>query len=769
MTIAELTGRLNKNLSIEDRVECLLERSKLYEADNKLLESAMDCKEVLSIDKNNIDAQTKLRGFDKNPKLLIQSLLKSIDHEHDAETKNSLLNKLLTFNIDTPTAFSLIQKFTGDKGAIIRIANNTLKRKEDFLNILGLLENNSDGLLVVLEFLKRYKSLDIADQVYSFVQNIWSDTVFAIFFELAKMENNHTQVISNDSLLRDLASQLSQREEVALLFFQFIPSLNEKQYKKLVKALDDQLGNMLHRPDGEIISFIDNCFKIDNSIGSKMFQSPGIVSSIIDTVEMESIETRRAFLVMLNLACNDKASRACIHSDCLQFLLQSMKSTDPKLESLSRLIITKLLLDQKQVKVELDDLFDYFKNGVSVKELSTISVEGISYLSSLAEFKSRIADDSALLRRLSEKMEDSYGFTTIVYNLIKRRDALSEEQKSMLEVKKFAKDIQLDVIKEYNHPEHDDEAVEKRTKLIMRFDVLSAFLKVLKTSTTDAIKEKIANALCNISSNEEYRVQIIRVLGLRNLHTKLFTCFKEPNKEQKQIQMKYSHMLAKILITTNPGIIFKNDDFSLDLVKPLLLLIKEASHELEEYEALLALTNLSSLSGELQEKIVTLKGLSILQSSQHSSNDMIQCAATECLSNLMMNADVLEWYLPKQDFNNLEEYDRLKIFAALLNSDGEVKERISVATSGVFAMLLSFTNDDIKRNLSLYLTKYKVIEHFESLLLEFPRNLGLIHRILVCVNEMKRHGNVERLNPLIKKMVFKGENEISQLQKAIIN
>lgn len=113
------------------------------------------------------------------------------------------------------------------------------------------------------------------------------------------------------------------------------------------------------------------------------------------------------------------------------------------------------------------------------------------------------------------------------------------------------------------------------------------------------------------------------------------------HEQQYQWRTDSALALARIAITTNPNL-FPQQGVAFDMVPPLLMLCKTASHELHQFEALMALTNLSSMGPDLRDKIMVEKGWTELTMLLASENYRVQRAAVECLTNLVMCEKAME-------------------------------------------------------------------------------------------------------------------------------
>ena len=121
---------------------------------------------------------------------------------------------------------------------------------------------------------------------------------------------------------------------------------------------------------------------------------------------------------------------------------------------------------------------------------------------------------------------------------------------------------------------------------------------------------------------------------------------------------KASQALAKITITTNPEIAFPGQRVRrlsvslsffahcylpfqmLELVRPIIKLLKIERTALENFEALMALTNLASISEAVRRRILKEDGFSQIEQYMFEEHPMLRRAATECMCNLVVQEEV---------------------------------------------------------------------------------------------------------------------------------
>uniref|UniRef100_A0A8B9VDZ1 Protein unc-45 homolog B n=1 Tax=Anas zonorhyncha TaxID=75864 RepID=A0A8B9VDZ1_9AVES len=141
-------------------------------------------------------------------------------------------------------------------------------------------------------------------------------------------------------------------------------------------------------------------------------------------------------------------------------------------------------------------------------------------------------------------------------------------------------------------------------------------------------------------------------------------------------KIKASHALAKIAAISNPDIAFPGERVY-EVVRPLVSLLNTERDGLQNYEALLGLTNFSGRSDKLRMKIVKEKALPDIENYMFENHDQLRQAATECMCNLVVNKEGQERFVA--DGN-----DRLKLVVLLC---GEDDEKVQRAAAGALAML----------------------------------------------------------------------------------
>ena len=78
----------------------------------------------------------------------------------------------------------------------------------------------------------------------------------------------------------------------------------------------------------------------------------------------------------------------------------------------------------------------------------------------------------------------------------------------------------------------------------------------------------------------------------------------------------------------------------LEVVRPLIKLLHPEKTPLENYEALMALTNLASVNQSVKKRIVKEQGISNIENYMFEQDHDLRVAGTECICNLAQDEDV---------------------------------------------------------------------------------------------------------------------------------
>lgn len=302
-------------------------------------------------------------------------------------------------------------------------------------------------------------------------------------------------------------------------------------------------------------------------------------------------------------------------------------------------------------------------------EVRKWAAEGLSYLTMDAEVKETFLEDREALRALMElaKAKDGsllYGVCQTLVNLTNTFDKpdIPDEMKQLGE---FAK-VKLPKF----HEKDGEEYVRKRIRKLVEEGVISALVNLANTDS-DNSREMISRVFMGIASEQEHRGTTVQQGGVKAL-----VSLAGQNTE-KGLDMA-CQALAKIAITMNPEVAFPGQR-SFGLIRPLLKLLHPSKTSLQQFESLMALTNLAQMNDDVRRHIVKEKGFPLIESLMFEDHDMVKRAATECMCNMVMCEEVFKMY-EKEDAPT----ERVKLMTLL---SGEEDFELSRAASGALAIL----------------------------------------------------------------------------------
>ncbi|XP_048728243.1 protein unc-45 homolog B-like [Ostrea edulis] len=300
-------------------------------------------------------------------------------------------------------------------------------------------------------------------------------------------------------------------------------------------------------------------------------------------------------------------------------------------------------------------------------DLRRWGTEGLAYLTLDAEVKEELINDTAALRSLIDVVAKAdknilYPAASVFVNLTnsyEKPDIMPE----MIELAKYSKQ-HVPEEHEKDKPEH----VKQRLQKLAKAGVITAMVSIATTDSTNT-REQISRVYNAITVEEDLRGIVVQQGGAKSL-VDLST---KNNTDPGKILAAWS--LARITITANPETTFPGQRIY-EVVRPLLSLLHIDRTALQNFEALLALTNLASLNDTLRKRIVAEKGLPSIEHYMTEDHDMLRRAATECMCNMVMNEEVVKIYEG--------ETDRLKLMVLYC---GEEDELVVRAAAGAMAML----------------------------------------------------------------------------------
>lgn len=268
--------------------------------------------------------------------------------------------------------------------------------------------------------------------------------------------------------------------------------------------------------------------------------------------------------------------------------------------------------------------------------------------------------------------------------------------------------------------EDSDDQCTKRIQLMGKANVPRALVQLTEGASDQTLEQAIL-ALNRMANEPSVRGTMIQQ-GVLSRMIKIEKEEQAPSELRKKIVRMIRHCMAKMLVTTNPGLLTSAQ--KMGSIKPLIQLVRDVnSNDYQKFEALLSLTNLAASGDDTKNKIAADKGIPALKYAMFAENEMVKKAATECLCNMVPNEKFMA---------TLKEVDELRLWLALAD-DFEENYECARAAAGCLAMA---TADPEVANTLVSIKNFK--ERMDSIL--GSGSLELMHRILVVVQNLTEHG-----------------------------
>ncbi|XP_063781924.1 protein unc-45 homolog A [Pseudophryne corroboree] len=371
------------------------------------------------------------------------------------------------------------------------------------------------------------------------------------------------------------------------------------------------------------------------------------------------------------------------------------------------------------------------------------AVEGLAYLTFDADVKEEFVEDKAALQAMFNlaKSQDKTVLFAVASTLVNCTNSYDREEidPQMLELAKYAKQHVPE-----EHPKDKKEFVEARVSKLLAAGVVSAMACMVKNESpalTDSSKELISRVFLAVVEKPDDRGNVVAQGGGKALIPLAL--------EGTELgKTKAAQALAKITITSNPEIAFPGERIY-EVVRPMVSLLHLNRTALQNFEALMALTNLAGISERLRGKIIKEKAVPMIEGYMFEEHEMIRASATECMCNMALSKEV-------QDLFMAEGSDRLKL---LVLYSGEDDERLRRAAAGTLAMLTS-----LQPKVCQMITQVTVhwLQILQALLLS--ENIELQHRGSIIVLNMMSE-NKELAEKLMESEMFEILTVLSKNEK----
>ena len=533
------------------------------------------------------------------------------------------------------------------------------------------------------------------------------------------------------------------------------------------------------------VSFLTALFQVDWQTASLVLLQDGVIELVADIHDLfPSSQLSLEVAHLLGQAGGYKPCRAAMSSQSLEWLKSKSRQTaDTALRAAAAIALVKLsrgaaadAVDNTNPKEQLglarDEELAKLMKGIVIAADNQSSlgdaVEGLAYLSVDPVIKETLSKDSTFLSQLfalvprrkntSQPPKETnstllYGILVIIANICAYRPHLSEEDAQIDKLRRMAKagkeansrGAELDAL-------NDDEHAKQRCRRLIASGALDVLTTTLLTESR-GIRVTAGRTFLSFVEDKENRGKILQSGGAKALiriirqALSALTSSESTSSANSRVldvtDLEPIQALAKLAITASPVQVFgPNEGAVYDAIRPFsLMLLHPSSNLLQRFEAIMALTNLSSQGAEAASRVAKADGLmnkvELLLLEQHP---LVRRAAMELICNLIAGSDeVFERYGGAEGSRGSKS--KLQILLALSDVD-DLPTRL--AASGALATLTTAPSAcralfDLQRErqrvlpiLAQLIDPSAVPSHEEEEARDAESNPGLVHRGVIC-------------------------------------
>eukprot|EP01034_Spumella_vulgaris_P029108 gene29108-36099_t len=301
------------------------------------------------------------------------------------------------------------------------------------------------------------------------------------------------------------------------------------------------------------------------------------------------------------------------------------------------------------------------------------------------------------------------------------KDISAEQFQQMQELQRIkTKDDDGNVIEEKKDDTDADtpELCRRRIQRLVACNGISTLVKYL-TSGSAQTKEAAARTLRQICVDESSRGLMLQQGGFK-------ACCNAAIDEdiQKATRMECGHAVSKTLVTSNPNLL--TEHMRLGAIKPLVMMCRESeSSNLQQFEALLALTNILSCGANEHDRFAAEKGIPAVHYLIFSDNVMVRRAAIEALCNMPTHEGILKL---------MRVGDKLKLWLGLSedweNDTQDANEAFLIARAAAGTLAGAAGDPEVADAMCQNDCARTIVALMDS------QNKELVHRALVIVLEL---------------------------------
>ncbi len=220
-----------------------------------------------------------------------------------------------------------------------------------------------------------------------------------------------------------------------------------------------------------------------------------------------------------------------------------------------------------------------------------------------------------------------------------------------------------------------------------------------------------------------------------------------------------AHAIAKTLVTTDPNLLQAH--MRLGSIEPLIALCGDVdATQLQQFEALLALTNLLSVSDSEASKFLKVKGHFKVHYLMFSDNMMVRRAACEVFCNVPTREEVLKL---------MRQPEKVRLWLGLCE-DWDNKESESVENPEALSISRACSGTLASACSDVEVCKAVLKEEIGGTIVKLlqSKQVELIHRCIVMLNEiLETHGTTEMCMHMLESGVIAALTEALKLIQTI--
>ena len=411
-------------------------------------------------------------------------------------------------------------------------------------------------------------------------------------------------------------------------------------------------------------------------VGVKIFSEESSLKEVLNMTNSDSLSDQSVAVEALALAASNKDRCMAIIKDGLPVLKKLVFSQDDSLKvralvGLCKLgaaggsnVNARLFAEGAGLKLE-KACRKFLVSNAQHSSLFKWSVEGLAFLTLDAEVKEALIASQAIevLCEVPTSGEQSllYGLSTIFVNLTNSYDK-PENNPELEELGKYAGE---NLPKE--HELDKEKYVKMRVSCLLKKGVVPALMS-LSNVESNGVREQVARVFLSVVEEAGHRGKVIQQGGVKALLV-------ISNSNTPKGKLIAAQALAKIGITNDPKLAFAGQRL-LEVVRPLVCLLK-SEQGLQQFEGLMALTNVASSNAEARQRIFSEGGVALMESLMFEEHELIRRAATEALCNLIQVPEVHKRFF-------CDDIERVKLWTLF---SGEEDVQLARAASGGLAQL----------------------------------------------------------------------------------